>query len=337
MKRFAETALAAGGSRGKGVWFAALLGLVAGCGFGGGSAEDGGGVDGRAVDAAAGDAGDADGGGAIRPVRGRIEVVELADPYASRGHAHGGFLATASRYLHFVFYGNVVVAHWQQETLRSGDCRLLELVPAYCSDCTGLCVADEVCEPMPEMVSVGELSFSGLTVPLTLEPGTYTNWYVSQSSVPADAFSDDATVTVTASGDTLPGFSLSASAVPPLVAAIEDDQIEIFDDADYTLDWTPAAAGSRVRLTLNANNFGHGLPYEAIIECDADDAQGAITVPRELIAEFPATARWEGCAGSDCPVSRLTRYREDSTSVADGDIVFWVGSEVQFWVVHDTQ
>jgi len=317
----------------------ALLMVGIGCESGQPSAADSGSdarsVDARLIDGALTDAGGADGGWSDGLVRGRIEVLERTHPWGSNGHAHGGFLAVPSRYLHFVFYGNVVVAHWQQETMRAGDCRLLELVPAYCTDCAGLCVAEEVCEPMPEMVSAGDLVFSGLEVPLTLTPDTYTNWYVSQSSVPADAFADDAIINVTASGDSVPGFSLSAAGVPPLVAAIDNDQIELLDDSDFTLSWTPAAPGARVRLTLNANNFGHGLPYEAILECDADDSQGAITVPRELIAAFPATDRWEVCVGSDCPMSRLTRYRQGRDVVADGDVVLWVGSEIQFWVIHD--
>lgn len=67
--------------------------------------------------------------------------------------------------------------------------------------------------------------------------------------------------------------------------------------------------GSRLRLTLNANNRGHGAPYQGIIECDIDDARGEVTIAKSLIVAFQSTHRWEICVGNDCPPSTVARYR----------------------------
>jgi hypothetical protein len=268
--------------------------------------------------------------------RGRIEVLELAGgPWTGNALAHANF-APAPTLMRFVFYARVAVRHWQRETMRIGSCRLLELTPAFCTACAGICVEDEVCEPYPEYAQAGDLTFDGLHGgPVVLQPNGY--FYASQGAkLPVDAFADDATVTVTATGEDVPAFTVNAGGVPPLVAAFTNDELHVADTADAVVQWTPADPTDpdlRVRLTLNANNAGHGLPYESVIECDTEDV-GGLTVPAPLIAAFPTTERWEACAGSDCPLSTLTRYRKGSVDVAGTPVDLAVGSQIHLWVIH---
>lgn len=272
--------------------------------------------------------------------RGRIELVELveqAGPVGGAALAHAVF-APQPTAMRFVFYARVAVRHWQQETQRAGSCRLLVHQPVFCSACAGICVAPEVCEPYPDYASAGALTWDGLRgPPLTLQPNPY--FYASQGAqLPVDAVADDATVTVTATGDQVPAFVVAAGAVAPLalpVAPITDDTLRLDGGADVTLRWTPVDPLDptlRVRVAINANNMGHGNPYAAVIECDAADV-GALTIPAAMIDAFPPTARLEVCEGSDCPRSTITRYRRGAVEVGGAPVDLVVGSRLEFFVV----
>lgn len=267
--------------------------------------------------------------------RGRIELVEWVGGAAQVAQAHASFSPQPTQ-MRFVFYARVAVRHWQQETMRAGSCRLLENEPVFCSSCAGLCVAPEVCEPYPDYASAGDLTFDGLRGPsLTLQPSPF---YASQGQLPADAVADDATLTVTATGAAVPAFTVATTAVPPLdpsVAPIDNDELLLAGGADVTVTWTAVASAdptARVRLTLDANNVGHGQPYAAVIECDAADV-GALTIPAAMIDAFPPASRQEACVGSDCPVSTLARYRRGATLVDGVAVDLVVASQRAFWVV----
>jgi hypothetical protein len=306
-----------------------ILLLAAACG-GAGTGPDAGTVDiaDAGIDAAPADPRFDDG-----EHSGVVQLLELHSAWGAAGIAQAAYLEAPTR-MRFVHYAQIVVVHPQVEVMREGSCRLLEPQAPFCTDCTGICVAAEVCEPLPVYVSAGTLEFTGMTVPLSLAHGQY--WYSSQGSVPADAFADDATIEVSAPGEAFPAHELALDGVPPLVTDLGADPLVLTDGADTTIRWTPAGAGARVHLMLNANNMGHGMPYTAIIECEGDDT-GELTVPRALIEAFPAVdGNLPGCEGSDCPASLLTRYRSVSTDVGALDRVrFTLGSQRQFTLVHE--
>ena len=154
--------------------------------------------------------------------------------------------------------------------------------------------------------------------------------------MPDDLFRDDAEVTVTLAGATIPGMSIVSRGVAPLAPAISGGKITVPYPATAPLvvSWTPATTGARVRLELNANNRGHGLPYTAIIACDVADAAGEITVPTALLDAFPDTRAWTVCAGTDCPPSRLTRYRRATAPVGEQEVEVEVASTFAFGVDH---
>lgn len=253
------------------------------------------------------------------PTLGRVAVFEDESPWDGRASIRGDFAA-----------GGPVV--WQTETGREGDCRLLELEtsPEGCDLCETLCVGG-VCEPFPDPLSAGTITLTGANVPVTL---TYDYGFYYLYELVPDLFDAGDLIGVSASGDEVPAFALEALAPPALVSAeLQDDEILLSDDEDFVFRWTPAGCDARVRLTLNANNAGHGLPYAAILECDAPDT-GSLTIARALIQGFPPTYRWEACAGSDCPLSSLARYTRDETALAGGTVELLVGSRVLFWVRH---
>jgi hypothetical protein len=229
---------------------------------------------------------------------------------------------------------------WHVETMRMGGCRLLEYQPAFCDPpCTGVCGEGNVCTPYPEYVSAGNITVSGMRAQVTLTPSgcgfcSGGVQYFSLESHPNDLFDDDAAITASAPGAAFPAFSVSAGGVPPLQAPFAGDKITIVDDQDHTITWTSAGSDARVRLTLNANNQGHGAPYLGILECDGEDT-GSLVVPGALIAGFPETMAWEACAGSDCPRSTLMRYHRGTVEAGGGLVELLVGSEIQFGVDHN--
>jgi hypothetical protein len=273
------------------------------------------------------DLGGGDGGGPgpiFDDPHGTVTVAQIQAPYGSFGSATASFFKEPP-------------PQFQKEVMRAGACRLLTFKPAFCSTpCSGVCVDTDVCRPFPERVSAGTLVLSGLKVPLTLMPDNY-NAYYARSRLPADLFSAGAELKVSASGAAFAAFTAATAGVEPLrTDAIVRDEITLRDDADYTFTWTPGSdPQARVRLVLNGNNRGHGQPYEAILECDAPDMTGRLTIARALIAAFPQTFRWEICAGRDCPPSQVRRYRRGMVQAPSGRVAFDAVSERLFYVLHN--
>jgi hypothetical protein len=288
-----------------------------------------------ASDAAPGDAAPEADAGPAAFVVGSVQVVEETSAYATSARVRAAFLADGAPPWHMDWPSGYPLLAWHQETMAIGACRLLEYQPAFCTSCTaGLCVADEVCAPYPLFTTVGTLTVTGLAAPITIEPDAY-RWY-SATGLPADLFAPDAVITAGATGGEVIGaFTLTAGGATALVTdTIGDDQITLTPGTDFAFSWAPADVGARVRLTLNANNAGHGAPFAAMIVCEVDDAAGGLTVPAAIIDAFPRTERWEACAGSDCPDSWLMRYRRAAAPAAGGEVEVVVGAVRRFWVIH---
>lgn len=233
-----------------------------------------------------------------------------------------------------LFYGEEPLS-FHREVNRIGDCRLLTFTPAQCDVfCTGVCTDTNVCKQFPTRLSAGSLRFTGIKTPVTVTPN-FANYYFADPQVKGDLFGAGDAVTVTATGAEFASFSLTGAGVPTLnTAAVVNDEIKLDDSADYRFTWTPSGdPRARMRLTLNANNRGHGAPYEAILECDAADT-GTLTVAKELIKPFPDTYRWEICAGRDCPFSSALLYRQVEGEAGKRKVTLTVGSRRAFWVLH---
>ncbi len=270
-------------------------------------------------------------GGMVRDRTGTVEVTE--DHWVFTADAGGGESRTAQVGARF-FDGREPQFH--RETMRAGDCALRTFTQASCTPaCTdGLCVEADVCEGFPEYVSAGRLTITGLRTAVQIDPQS--NYYYPSNPLPPDLFADDTTVTANLAGAVLPAMSITTAAVAPLAPDITGGKIVVPypAGADKVIRWTPAGGDSRVRLTLNANNRGHGQPFEAVIECDVPDAAGQIAVPAAILDAFPATEAWYICAGTDCPPSKLTRYRRGATLVGEREVDLVVGSSFTFGIEH---
>ncbi len=293
----------------------ALLSLIvlAACGGDDAAATDGG-VDGGAD------------GGVGAPALGTVRVIEerWINPDDGQAFASGSVLA---------YYLDAPALAWHQEVARAGACVLARYTPAQCDPaCSdGVCLRPNVCATPPGFHSAGRLTLAGLATPVTITGAD--GYYTPTTQLPAALFADDATVTASLAGASVPAHTLTARGVPPLVAAI-DRKVTLAPGVDHTVTWTPAAGDARVRLTINANNSGHGAPYAAIIDCDVADAAGQITIAAALIDAFPPTSAWTVCAGSDCPPSTLRRYHRSAVAIPGGDAELIVASQVAFGVDH---
>jgi hypothetical protein len=261
--------------------------------------------------------------GPAQPERGAIEVIEVTT-------SAGGYNVVSAQF----FDGPRPRYHTLTDA--AGACTLEVFEAAFCDPaCDGGYCNAGTCIPYPTFVPAGAVSIEGTTAPIELSPGDY---YYPAGPLPTDLFAPGAAVTASLAGDAagLPAMTLTAAAPAPIVAAIDDVAITLAPGVDHTVRWTPDDddPSARVRLTLNANNVGHGYPFEAIIRCDVADAAGEVTIDAALVDAFPATEAWKICAGHDCPPSSLTRYHEDRRAVADGDVVLRVGARLEFGVIH---
>jgi hypothetical protein len=182
------------------------------------------------------------------------------------------------------------------------------------------------------MLSAGRLTVTGLAQALTIDPQS--GYYYNQEVLPVDLFADDAAIEGSFAGADLPAMTIEAQGVPPIAPQITNGSITLEPGQDFTLRWTPEGAG-RVRVTLNSNNQGHGMPYLGIIRCDVPDADGEVVIPASLHDQFPETYAWTACAGTDCPPSTIRRYTRGVAPVGDDEVVeLTVASQWSFGVEH---
>jgi hypothetical protein len=314
--------------------------VAAGCG---GDDDDGAGDDGAGDDGAGddgdGDGGDGDGGAPVdcepgagaQPASGVVRVGGSVGAWTT-GPAIDGILTTGSDWQFFD-----LAPQRQTETGSAGDCVLYEWEPSFCEPVceTGLCHEGE-CKPYPELLSAGTLTvdIDGARYDLAADAPTY--WGALYRAPLNTAPAAGAVVTVCASGDQAGGFGAELRAVEPLSGALPDDEVmELGDGADLEVTWD-GSSDARVRLTLAADNEGHGLPWRAILVCDTPD-DGSLTVAQELVESFPPVARPpenHACGGTDCPTSSLVRYRAARIDEPDLSVEVRVESAVHFWVEH---
>lgn len=267
----------------------------------------------------------------VRERSGTVEVTE--DRWVYTADAGGGESLTGQVAARF-YDGREPSFH--REVMRAGDCTLRTHTIASCTPaCTdGLCVDTNVCEPFPTYVSAGRLTITGLRTTVQIDP--MQNWYYPDGVLPADLFADDAAITATLAGATIPALSVSTHGVRPITPDITGGKLvaPYPAAADLVVRWTPSGGDERVRLTLNANNRGHGMPYVAILECDVADAAGQIAIAPALLDAFPATEAWNICAGTDCPPSKLARYRRGAALVGEREVDLVVSSSFTFGLEH---
>jgi hypothetical protein len=255
-----------------------------------------------------------------------------------------GFVANPAGHVHFIegfggafgdIYGRGAVLRDRADLPRAsllaseGDCEIWAHPPGP-ADCDPacqdqVCVAEDRCEPFPRLVSAGDIEVTGLTQELRFVPGEF--GYVADPELPADPgdlFEDGVAITASAPGDDVPGFSLSAAGVAPLVADLDlefDVTLVIEDGVDEVIRWEAESSG-RVQLALQVG--WHGAPYEAVLVCEVDDQAGELVVPGSLIARFPQRQNPTG----EAHFHWIARFDRDVVESEAGPIELFVASRV---------
>jgi hypothetical protein len=203
-----------------------------------------------------------------------------------------------------------------------GDCEVWAhpADPAQCDPpCEdGYCVADDRCEPYPQLTSAGVITTTGVAGDLRFVPVEY-GYQVDPEVPPEDLFADNAAITVTAPGDVADGFTLEAGGVVPLEAQLDldfDITLVIEDGVDEVVEWTPESSGE-IQLALLTGH--HGQPWYSLLVCETAD-DGELVIPGSLISQFPRDE-----SGFEQHYSWIARYRR---ALADGPIELWVASRV---------
>jgi hypothetical protein len=227
------------------------------------------------------------------------------------------------------------------ETMRDGNCRLLESDASYCEDCNGFCVGG-ACQPWPTNRDAGRITVGGLEAALTLQ---WMQGYYGQEQypLPADLFGAGGAITASAPGAEVEGFSVEAEGVAPIDPDLEGacaSEVTLRDGADTVVTWSDPQPGARVRLWMPSPNNGHGLPPRAVIECEGPDT-GSMRIDASLTAAFPAlivadTCDGIACVSIDCPPSTVARYSQGAGVAGDEPVALRVQSEVFFFLVDET-
>ena len=209
---------------------------------------------------------------------------------------------------------------WQQ-VATAGDCRLIVGPTLVCTPaCTNpqICAGQNQCIDEPRFRGVGEVTVTGLgSSPVTVTYAATNSTYYASVATPYPPAAAGTSLTLTAAGGDLPGFTLAGR-------GIQEMQFEtppaVMRGQAAAITWVAPSqpSGSRVLASLDIAHHGG---VAARVECDfADD--GSAEIPATLIDQLIE----RGTAGF--PEVTLTRRSVDSTTIAPGCVEFQIASVV---------
>ncbi len=289
--------------------------------LGAGACSGSGGAD---IDASPADAMRADGGPnpGEKEVLGGVRVLETR--LDSSGSEAGSSIANDGPYerpwpgsLFGVLSSGYLGTDWQV-VASDGACVYIEATePWFCEpacEWDEYCTAERTCAKYPEVLDVGAMTLSGLSLPITLdrnESGRYTS---SVELPPAELFDADDPITLSAEGgEGGPAFSVTVDGVETLSPALPCD-VDLDSESDLEIEWTPSGGEATVRFEV-ISYYVHAYSFPKIL-CEVPDT-GSLTVPASLFALW-APDRF-GLA--------LSRLRRATTELsADQEFVFEVAS-----------
>jgi hypothetical protein len=150
-------------------------------------------------------------------------------------------------------------------------------------ECTGdeVCVAKNVCEARPSLVSVGDVSVDGVG-PSPLKLTATNNDYQYPLNLPYPGVTEGQPVTLTGTGGVFSAFTVSAKGVAPLV--LSNSSYLISKNQPLALNWTPGAAsvGAEVTVTLNISKHGGSAGY---MQCKTTDS-GSLTIAADVLQKL---------------------------------------------------
>lgn len=189
-----------------------------------------------------------------------------------------------------------------------GDCRLLVTENHFCDPACGateVCTADLACVAKPVAVEVGNVSVSGLSAAVTMEPNV-TNFYLNLDELPHPGFMAGTEVSLQAAGGAgADGFSLRGVGSEPF--EVSGGDITVVRDEPVSLGWAAPADPDITTVHLDLD-IGHHGGSPATIECDTADT-GSFEIPATLVNQLIDY----GVAGF--PELRVTRQTIDSADV----------------------
>lgn len=200
----------------------------------------------------------------------------------------------------------------------AGDCQLLRKVNPFCDPpCTGgdVCSQDQQCVPFPSGLGAGQVTITGLTTPVAIDPDTQANYQALDVDHPP--FSPGTPILLHAAGDQVVSFDLDGIGVEPLVVA--DTSWPLVDGDPLEITWTPASGDWRILATFNVDQHGNS---PVTMYCDLPDT-GSATIPAALIAtliDYGVTGAASG---------HLYRRTVDSTRIAEGCVELEVYSHIR--------
>jgi hypothetical protein len=217
---------------------------------------------------------------------------------------------------------------WVRESV-NGSGNECQLMVGQSSACSPACTSPQICtatscQNPPVSKSVGEVTFSGLVIPLTMTPtitgiGTivYTGLIPSDTAFPP--YTVGAALGLMAAGADYPAFMLSGRGIQPL-EAVAGQTLDVAKDQPLTIKWmAPQVGAGRIQLSMD---IGHHGGVAAEVHCDNLPDTGSVTILAPLITALMN----KGTSGF--PSLSLTRVSVDSTTVGPGCVEFNVASGV---------
>ncbi len=202
-----------------------------------------------------------------------------------------------------------------------GDCALwVKQNPNCVPSCEpgSTCDFNGTCIPYPVQQDAGEITFRGLSEPITLEPLSPTNSY-SRVDIAHPAFEPGDPIEMSTTDGYFGELKLHGFGVDPLV----DPELKwvVESGEPLRITWAAPTTENRSRIYLSLNIDQHGNS-PLTLSCEAPDT-GEVTISSALVDALIHS----GVSGK--PSGRITRRTVDSVVVDDGCIEFRVSSSLK--------
>jgi hypothetical protein len=177
-----------------------------------------------------------------------------------------------------------------------------------------VCAGPDDCRALPSLVSVGEVSLTGIGSGLLVLSEVNKNYqYAGDIAYPG--FEDGATISLTAAGDFYSAFSISTTGVAPVM--LHADEYVLASRQPLLVEWDPGTnPAAKVTVSLNISRHGGSAGY---LQCETDDS-GSLTIPASPISELIAL----GVAGF--PQLLVMRHTRAETPVTNGKVLLEVAA-----------
>jgi hypothetical protein len=262
-------------------------------------------------------------------------TVTSTDTGTTTGAANGSFLvylkpenvASGTKALTtvsgMVFNGPKTPQPILAKSTTEGACSLYVTANPFCSTSCGdgICVAKDTCEPDVQRQGIGTVTISGVQNDKgtsSFEFKAVNNAYSVAESLLNPPAVEGAAVTLTATGDVYPAFSITGKMVAPL--AVTNPKILLESGKPFTLTWTPAGVPGISTINVELDLSHHGGTKGQLI-CDSEDT-GSLVIPAAILKQLIDL----GVTGF--PSVTVTRSNVNSATVGAGKVDLKIYADV---------